>query len=626
MGVLSVDGSSPDSDTVPFCIEVGEKEGRTSAANVEVAVYFEEEGVLEQKEVCRETIPLVERGGYAQIACPVDKADAALVKADKGKLNVKIDPEDRVLEVVGGKENNNVERSGDGLDTGLRCEPKLVIQSVGDSSGLVQVDNEGWVIVNCDDDDDDNLEDNSDEILTSPDLEDVTRITLNERIYDIAISVDSSIAPHLRVFMCDSALDCVVLINPQNSNSGVVAARPYLYIESLDFPNSGFDGVLRLGITCRDENGIVLLDNEPLELSVAPFYLSSNLEQAEKLIVVNNPDHTTMPLVSGIKDIICDSNMVEIQSYDRWVQDEFEIGYTKTPNSYMNVVLNLPRDRGLDAAGPELISVVDDLGHYRIPVEYGGDGNYGGNLETSPAFPEYINGRLMLGNTISSDMAGFFTAQNVQNEIIVVDTDWLEVGHIDEIINIVPVPNTEDTSDYKIVIASPALALDLIRDVQNNGGGDISMSNPFGAFSPDDGGRLSINDILSSDYFITVNQNAEERISSAVGVLRDSLGVEESGIIKVPVLFYGLYSDHLEDCYAYTPDMVNLQVYNDKLIIPKQFGFSYNGKDLFEGYFSDQLSGLGLSVHFVDSWSYHQNMGGIHCGTNIIHKSKNVHM
>lgn len=49
-----------------------------------------------------------------------------------------------------------------------------------------------------------------------------------------------------------------------------------------------------------------------------------------------------------------------------------------------------------------------------------------------------------------------------------------------------------------------------------------------------------------------------------------------------------------------------------KLTIPE------NTVDVFEVYTQALLEALGLTVHFVDSWYYHVNAGGIHCGTNVL--------
>jgi hypothetical protein len=42
-----------------------------------------------------------------------------------------------------------------------------------------------------------------------------------------------------------------------------------------------------------------------------------------------------------------------------------------------------------------------------------------------------------------------------------------------------------------------------------------------------------------------------------------------------------------------------------------------NTVDLFEAYIQIVLESLGLHVHWVDSWSYHVDLGEIHCGTNV---------
>ena len=42
--------------------------------------------------------------------------------------------------------------------------------------------------------------------------------------------------------------------------------------------------------------------------------------------------------------------------------------------------------------------------------------------------------------------------------------------------------------------------------------------------------------------------------------------------------------------------------------------------DLFQAYADVVLSGLGLTVHWVDSWYYHIRFGELHCGTNVIRR------
>ena len=49
-----------------------------------------------------------------------------------------------------------------------------------------------------------------------------------------------------------------------------------------------------------------------------------------------------------------------------------------------------------------------------------------------------------------------------------------------------------------------------------------------------------------------------------------------------------------------------------RLVIPERT------VDLFQAYTTLVLEPLGVTVAWVDSWSYHVRFGGIHCGTNVL--------
>lgn len=50
----------------------------------------------------------------------------------------------------------------------------------------------------------------------------------------------------------------------------------------------------------------------------------------------------------------------------------------------------------------------------------------------------------------------------------------------------------------------------------------------------------------------------------------------------------------------------------------RRFVIHENMIDLFEVYIHLVVKALGLRLHWVDSWFYHVNFGGIHCGTNVL--------
>ena len=68
---------------------------------------------------------------------------------------------------------------------------------------------------------------------------------------------------------------------------------------------------------------------------------------------------------------------------------------------------------------------------------------------------------------------------------------------------------------------------------------------------------------------------------------------------------------------AYFPDVVNLLVVDETVIIPKPFGPEVDAACVFETRIRAVLEPLGLSCVFVNTWySYHILSGEIHCGTN----------
>ncbi len=132
-----------------------------------------------------------------------------------------------------------------------------------------------------------------------------------------------------------------------------------------------------------------------------------------------------------------------------------------------------------------------------------------------------------------------------------------------------------------------------------------------------------------------------DRIQSSLDGIRSGLAAAfnvdpNSTFIKVPVLFYPddpnypTYpsppdpNDERTLASAYTPDMVNCIIINDRLLVPKPF-VATDPNDpndpnasVFEEHVRNSLTGTGLSAHFIDDWEYyHCWLGELHCGTNV---------
>jgi len=92
--------------------------------------------------------------------------------------------------------------------------------------------------------------------------------------------------------------------------------------------------------------------------------------------------------------------------------------------------------------------------------------NYGGNMEVSPPVPEAPFGKLVIGNSriynrdlVDPELKHFLRKQNLQ-PLIEIDTHWLQVGHIDELMTFVP--SSSEGQDFAILRASPAIAIKIL--------------------------------------------------------------------------------------------------------------------------------------------------------------------
>jgi Protein-arginine deiminase (PAD) len=143
---------------------------------------------------------------------------------------------------------------------------------------------------------------------------------------------------------------------------------------------------------------------------------------------------------------------------DPWQQDGYEAGYAQTPYASLPIVMELPRAR---AQGPQIrdqlrqIVLAPGVGlSTRISIPAGSTRttfDSGGNLEGIPQ----PNGPALIfrGESMSSWQTDFFAAQGVQSTVAV-NSNWLVVGHIDEVTSI--------ASSGKLVMADPDAAWALL--------------------------------------------------------------------------------------------------------------------------------------------------------------------
>lgn len=270
-----------------------------------------------------------------------------------------------------------------------------------------------------------------------------------------------------------------------------------------------------------------------------------------------------------------------------------------------------------------------DFGHFQIGGSSPNSLDSFGNLEVSPPVTvrerSYPLGRIVFGGRSYGDYGAdtrqmmpelrrFLYAQKVQSPIEIF-TDWLDVGHVDEILSFVPADNEKG---FKLLLASPRKAESILRGLSEDGHGSAVMfegkmrATRRGFVSAE----IAVDELLAQGQFWDSNAYFQQLMDLNREILKEELSLEEAHMFAIPVLFSGA---RMERTGAFFPDMVNHLVIGSTSIVPKPYGPIVDNEDAFEKAFRAILP--EREVLFVDDWySYHQMLGEVHCGTNARRK------
>ena len=239
-----------------------------------------------------------------------------------------------------------------------------------------------------------------------------------------------------------------------------------------------FGGYLLFTLEAR-ENGTVF-PGDTVMLKVAPWIMLPNTQPNAETWAVQEQNGLNQAFDlslagSGLKTVPFNFNA---NTYDpvagsQWFQDHLEIGYTqrpKGPQSYL--VFRLPYAhngpsqptwplsylvQGRTGATGSAVGVGAFQIGQNVAIDQGLpiSGNYGGNLELLPPTAAHPLGSIVVGNTMSKALIQFLQAQEVQPLVpginSLIPTDWLSVGHVDEVLAFGPGAN-------QVIIADPSVA------------------------------------------------------------------------------------------------------------------------------------------------------------------------
>ncbi|CAI5783048.1 protein-arginine deiminase type-2-like [Podarcis lilfordi] len=485
-----------------------------------------------------------------------------------------------------------------------------------------------------------------DKVFSKDDLEDMSRMILRtkgpDRLppgYEMVLYIPLSDCDKVGVFYLQNPFfgqRYIHVLGPRKLFHVVKytggSAEMEFFVEGLRFPDAGFNGLITINVSLLEPvaEGIpqTPIFTDTVVFRIAPWIMTPNTLAPVSVFVCSVKDNYLF--LKEIKNLVSKANckMSVCSRYmnrgDRWMQDEIEFGYIHAPHKGFPVVLDSPRNGGLeDFAVKEILG--PDFGYVsREPLfEEVTSLDSFGNLEVSPPVTangkEYPLGRILIGSSfplsagrrMTKVVRDFLYAQKVQSPIELY-SDWLTVGHVDEFVTFVPIPGKKQ---FRMLMASPSACYKLFREKQKEGHGEAVM---FKGYTGTDTKRVTVNKVLSNEVMVQENQYVQRCIDWNRDILKKELGLAEKDIIDLPALFK---MDKQGKAMAYFPNMVNMIVLSRDLGIPKPFGPIIEAECCLEQHVCSLLEPLGLTCTFIDDVSsYHKQLGEVHCGTNVQRK------
>lgn len=374
-------------------------------------------------------------------------------------------------------------------------------------------------------------------------------------------------------------------------------------------------------------------------------------EYAPAVLLVAQPDSVTK-----IQNQIQDSSFIVplVPKAGTFVQDPYFVGISKSGAiTFSRFYLNYGEDddymlenfgstppqvmRAVEAACPTSIHQDGAI----LPAE-AQDSIEGGNI-------------LAIGQNIcavgSAAASSILSRPELQDSIcgegvqrVDADTSWLWVGHVDEVIAVIPAPAATGSCKFAVAIASPRLALNLLKENPGDSFFNFSKSD----FSAEDAERISQVGVWTGfcqSYFgsqkfdattcaqLTNGQVAEflsqnpsaKRIVSVAQADLDRLNLDlkaalqaqhcGASVIEVPALYFQpkefeLTMESKLQTQSLLPNSLNGILVNSTVIAPDPLN------SVFRNYIKTKYSEFGAHADFIDdSLIYYPHGGELHCAS-----------
>jgi hypothetical protein len=227
---------------------------------------------------------------------------------------------------------------------------------------------------------------------------------------------------------------------------------------------NAFEYLVRLNIFDGDNN---LLGNDTVRLKLAPLILPTEYDPVEAVYTVAN----TLMASNGVIPNITPISGGEVGSFSQWAQDfaKFAKAQYNTGNS-VDVLVDLRADD--PPSGDYPLNLAANTGTMRRVEWWGGNG---GNIMVTPPLSDAPYGKVIVGSKCA-DSVPYVQAQAIQTNVITsINTDWLVVGHVDEVIMF--------TSSSTVLIPDPWTAANIMHNAIVAGNGTNTIR--YGATTND---------------------------------------------------------------------------------------------------------------------------------------------
>lgn len=313
-------------------------------------------------------------------------------------------------------------------------------------------------------------------------------------------------------------------------------------------------------------------------------------------------------------------NLIPTTSKDTvWAQDYLEI--LLDTNTGVSEILDLPYfgREGEDipiSVGLACQKTVHPQAEFDVENEPA-NGDYGGNIE--PITSEILT----VGNNISDETLKVIEGLTTQ-EIIEVDVNWLETGHVDELVTTLPLKRNAGPCEQRLLVSSPDLAFKIISELP------LSLEVPKNPNHP-----YYDEEFIWADYYhclhpkyqkiseclelMKANNSYQTLIDRSIDRIQVAMKAKHGchlEVEKFPQIFQPLkprkkYGNFDDRAVALNPNSVNNIFFYPNLMLARQEFVP------FQQVVDRILKKYSYKLHYVDAKFVHELNGGIHCATNI---------